>query len=168
MNVFGWINLAFGFLAAASGVIVLRGVFHRPLSSASTVRFLALSLVACLAGLMPMTHHLTPVQKICIGSIYCSAAAIAAWLEFGLEGPWRLIFALAVTAVLYFDLVFVATWLFGTPPLFTAPVVNPLPFVQFVQILFATAFVVLGVLAALKCRRGSGSAPSLWRSGHTH
>jgi hypothetical protein len=39
MILFGWINLAFGLLAAFAGVIVLRGVFRRMLSSASTVRF---------------------------------------------------------------------------------------------------------------------------------
>ena len=44
LNVFGWINFAFGLLAALVGVFVLRGVFHRRLSSASTVRFLRWSL----------------------------------------------------------------------------------------------------------------------------
>lgn len=155
-NLFGWINLAFALLAAFAGVIVLRGVFHRPLSSASTVRFLQCSLVASLAGLMPLTCHLTPVQQICMLSVYCSAAAIVAWLKFGLVGRSRRIFAVAVTAVLYFDIVFVATRLFRNPPLFTAPFIKPLPLFQLVQILFAAAFIVLGILAVKTCRRSSG------------
>src|SRR3974390_2226646 len=118
-NIFGWVNLAFGVLAALAGVIVLRGLFHRPLSSASTVRFLQCSLVASLAGLMPLTRHLSPVQQVCMLSVYCSAAAIVAWLKFGLVGRSRRIFAVAGTAVLHFHIVFVASRLVRAPPLFT-------------------------------------------------
>ena len=140
MNLFGWINLAFGLLAAFVGVIVLRGVFKRTLSSASTVRFLRWSLVASLAGLMPLTHHLSPVQQTCMVSVYCSGAAIIAWLKFDLVGRSRRIFALSVTAVLYFDIVFVATRIFRNPPLFTARLAQPLPFFQFVQIFVRSGF----------------------------
>ena len=69
MNIFGWINVSFGLFAALVGVFVLRGMFHRRLSSASTVRFLRSSLIASLAGLMPLTPHLTPVQEISILSV---------------------------------------------------------------------------------------------------
>ena len=155
MNLFGWINLSFGLLAAIAGVIVLHGVFHRPLNSAPTVRFLQFSLVASLAGLMPLSHHLTPVQQICMISVYCSAAAIVAWLKFGLIGPSRLIFALSLTAVLYFDIVFVATRVFRHPPLLTAPMA-PFSLLRLIQILFAAGFIVLGILAVRSCRRSSG------------
>jgi hypothetical protein len=154
-NLFGWINLTFGALGALAGVIVLRGVFRTRLSSASTVRFLQCSLIASLAGLMPLTRHLAPAQQVCIFSVYCSAAAIFAWLKFGLAGRARRIFAVAVTAVLYFDIVFVATRLFRNPPLLTAPFVRPVPVFQLVQILFAGAFVVLGILAARNCSHTS-------------
>jgi hypothetical protein len=165
---FGWINLAFGLLAAFAGVIVLRGVFRRTLSSAATVRFLRWSLVASLAGLMPLTRHLTPVQQTCIVSVYCSGAAIIAWLKFGLVGWSRRTFALSVTGILYFDVVFVATRVFRNPPLFTAPLANPLPFFQFVQILFAVAFIVLGLLAVRKCRIEPAGVPGLGTYRHTH
>jgi hypothetical protein len=168
VKLFGWINLAFGVLAAFAGVIVMRGVFQRKLSSASTVRFLTWSLVASLAGLMPLSRHLTPVQQTSMVSVYCSAAAIIAWLQFGLVGRSRLIFALSVTGVLYFDLVFVATRLFRNPPLFTAPLANPLPFFQLVQILFAAAFIVLGILAVRKCRIELTRMPGLGNLRHIH
>jgi hypothetical protein len=158
-NIFGWINLAFGLVAAAVGVVVLHGVFHRHLSSASTVRFLRWSLFASVAGLLPLTRHLAAVQLICMLSVYCSAAAIVAWLKFGLVGHSRQIFAFSVTTILYFDVIFVATRLFRTPPLFTAPLANPLPFFQLVQILFAAAFVVLGILAVRKCRIEPAKVP---------
>lgn len=161
LNIFGWITLAFGLFAALAGGIALRGIFMRTLSSRSTVRFFRWSLVASLAGLMPLTRHLTPLQQICIASVYCSAAAIVAWLKFGLVGRSRRIFALSVTAVLYFDIVFVATRIFRNPPLFTAPLADPLPFFQLAQILFAAAFIVLGILAVRKCRIEPARVPAL-------
>jgi hypothetical protein len=144
MNVFGLINFAFGLFATLAGLIVLGGVFHRRLSSKSTVRFLRWSLIASLAGLMPLTRHLMPVQQISIVSVYCSGAAIVAWRKFGLVGSSRPIFALSVTAVLYFDVVFVATRLFRNPPLFTA-LGQPLSLLQLVQVLFAAAFIVVAI-----------------------
>ena len=167
MNIFGWVNLAFGLLAASAGVIVLRGVLHTKLSRASTVRFLRWSLVASLAGLMPLTRRLTPVQQICILSVYCSGAAIIAWLKFDLRGRARRIFAVSVTAVLYFDLVFVFTHIFRNPPLFTARLARPLPFFQLAQILFAVAFGVLGILAVRACRITPPNGPALGKFTHT-
>lgn len=165
LNILGWVNVGFGLVAALAGIAVLRGVFHRALSSASTVRFLKLSLIASLAGLMPMARHLAPLQQICMVSVYCSAAAIVAWLRFGLLGRSRRIFAVSVTAVLYFDLVFVFTRIFRNPPLFTAPLELPLPFFQLLQILFAAGFLVLGSLAVMKCH--IASTRTLDRFGHT-
>src|ERR1700749_1579586 len=108
VNIFGWINLTFGLLGAVAGVIVLRGVFHRPLSSASTVRFLMGSLIASLAGLMPLTRHLAPGQLICMLSVYCSAAVSVAWLKVGRARQGRRSFTLGLPAVLEFGIVFVA------------------------------------------------------------
>jgi hypothetical protein len=165
-NFFGWINFGFGLLAALAGGMVLRGIFLRTLSSASTVRFLGWSLFASLAGLMPLAHHLRPVQLICMLSVYCSAAAIVAWLKFGLVGRSRRIFVLSVTAVLYFDIVFVATRIFRNPPLFTVPLAQPLPFLQLVQIVFAAAFIGLGILAVRKCRIEPARVPALGKFRH--
>ncbi len=161
MNIFGWINGAFGFFAALAGVIVLRGVFHRRLSSASTVRFLRWSLIASLAGLMPPTRHLAPVQQICILSVYCSGAAIVAWLRFDLLGRWRRIFALSVTAVLYFDFASISANLFKRSLLFTPSTAPSLSLFQLVQILFATGFIVLGILAVKRCQIQPSKLPML-------
>jgi hypothetical protein len=168
LNIFGWISVALGFFAALAGGIVLRGIFLRTLNSASTVRFLRWSLVASLAGLLPLTRHLMPIQQICIVSVYCSAAAIVAWLKFGLVGRSRRIFALFVTAVLYIDVVLVATRIFRNPPLFTAPLARPLPFFQVVQIVFAAAVIVLGILAVRKCRIEPAGVPAVGKFRHTY
>jgi len=146
----------------------LRGVFRSPLRSAPTARFLMWSLVASLAGLMPLTRHLTPVQQISILAVYCSGAAIVAWLKFDLVGRSRRIFALSVTAVLYFDVVFVSARIFRNPPMLTTPITQPLSSFRLVQILFAAAFIVLGVLAVRKCRIEPDRVPALGKIRHTY
>ena len=161
MKVFGWINFAFGLFAALVGVFVLRGMFHRRLSSASTVRFLRSSLIASLAGLMPLTRHLTPAQKISILSVYCSGVAIVAWLIFGLLGRWRRIFVLSVTAVLYFDFAFLSIRVFRNSLLFTPLTAQPFSFFQLVRILFAAGFIVLGILAVRSCQIEPAKLPAL-------
>ena len=168
MSVFAWVNVGFGLLAAVAGFIVLRGVFHRRLSSASTIRFLILSLLASLAGLMPLARDLSPLQQVCMVSVYCSAAATIAWLKFGLLGRSRRLFAVSVTAILYFDLVYVFTCMFRNPPLFTMRLAQPLPFFQFAQIVFAAGFVVLGGLAVRNCGMERGGIATVGRFRHTH
>ena len=150
-NMFEWISIGFGVLAAVAGVLVLRGVFQKALSSASTVRFFRWSLVASFAGLIPLSHHLTLVQQICMLSVYCSAAAIVAWLRFGLLGHSRQIFVVAVTAVLYFDIACLATRLFRNPPLLPTVITQPPSLFQLIQVFFAVTFIVLGILAVRKC-----------------
>lgn len=167
LNLFGWINVTFGLLGTVGGVIVLHGVFHKPLSQGPTVRFLLASLLASLAGLMPMTRHITPIQQICILSVYCAALATVAWLKFRLAGYWRQIFTLCVTALLYFDIVFVSTSLFKNPPLLTTPLAKPFSVFQLAQILFAAAFIVLGILASRSLMERP-SVPSLGNLRHRH
>ena len=152
MNVFRWVNLAFGILGASTGVIALRGVIQTRLSSASVVRFFRWSLIASIAGLLPVARHIAPLQQICIISVYCSAAAVICWRKLCLVGRARQIFAACVTAVLYFDFGYVFTWIFKNPPLLTVPLAQPLPPFQVLQILFAFAFIVIGVLAVRGCR----------------
>lgn len=166
MGVFGWVNVGFGLLAALAGIIVLRGVFHRRLSSACTIRFLKLSLLASLAGLMPLARHLSPLQQISMVSVYCSAAAAIAWLKFGLLGRSRRVFAVSVTAILYFDLVYVFTCMFRNPPLFTTRLAQPLPFFQLAQMAFAAGFIVLAALAVKTC--GQNTFATLGTFRHTH
>lgn len=166
MNIFSWANLAFALLAVTAGFAVLGGVFHTRLSRASTLRFLMLSLLASLAGLMPLARHISPIQIVCMVSTYCSAAAVVAWLKFGLMGRSRRVFAFSITAVLYFDFIFVFTWIFGNPPLFTVPLAQPVPFLQWLQIVFAAGFAVLCALAVKRCGSGPIAVPALGKFTH--
>jgi hypothetical protein len=151
MKILVWINLAFGVLATGYGTLVVRGVLRRSLRGKWPTRFLACSLLASLAGLLPFTLHLAPIQQICMVTVYCTAVAIAAWLKFHLFGIWRPVFALSVTAVLYLDVVSWAVQLFTNSRLFATALAGPLSAFHVIQFVFAALFVVLGVLAVKKC-----------------
>ena len=69
MKIVEWIQVVLGLLAIVSGAIVLRGVLSVALSGHRVVRFLECSLVASLAGLLPLTRHLSPIQGICMLSV---------------------------------------------------------------------------------------------------
>jgi hypothetical protein len=133
MRIFEWIQVALGLLAIGSGATVLRGVLKVTLSGHRVVRFLECSLVASLACLLPLTRHLLPIQGICMLSVYCAGVAVLAWRKFHLAGLWRAIFAFSIVAVLYLDVVSVSMRLFNH--------------FEIAQLLFALAFVALGVLS---------------------
>jgi len=151
MNVLFWINFAFGVLAVGYGAIVLRGVLRGTLRYKWPTRFLACSLLASLAGLLPFTFRLAPMQQICMLTVYCSAVAITAWLKFHLFGIWRAVFAFSVTAVLYLDVLSGSVQLFTNSRLFTTTLAGPFSALQVLQFVFTVLFGVLGVLVVRKC-----------------
>jgi hypothetical protein len=152
MNLMIWINGVFGVLATVYGVVVVRGVLRGSLRAKWPTRFLACTLLECLAGLLPLARHLAPIQDICMLTVYCSAAAIAAWLRFHLFGLWRSVFVVSVTTVLYLDFVTGSIQLFRVVRLFTSAVEGPFPAFPVLQFALAAVFAVLGVLAVRRCQ----------------
>lgn len=151
MNLLIWINAAFGVLATAFGLVVVHGVLRGSLRRKWPTRFLECSLVASLSGLLPFARHLAPMQDICMLSVYCSAAAVAAWLKFHLLGLWRPVFALSVTAVLYLDLVSGSIQLFTVAHTFNRPFEEPAWVFHALQFGLASVFAALGAMAMKKC-----------------
>jgi hypothetical protein len=152
MNIFGWIQIVLGLLAIGSGAIVLRGVMRGALSRSRLAWFLRFSLFAALAGLLPLSRHLSPVQGICMLSVYCTGAVVLAWRNFHLaSGLWRSVFAFFIVAVLYLNVISVAIRLFMYSAQFAmASTESGLRF-EIAQVCFASVFAVLGVLAVRRC-----------------
>jgi len=151
MGLFGCIQDLLGLLAIGSGTIVLRGVLSVALNCRRVVWFLRCSLLAALAGLLAEAHHLSPIQGICMLSVYCSAAAVLAWRKFHLTGLWRPVFAFSMVAILYLNVVFMSIRLFtysGWLAMASTESVSPFEIAQFC---FASVFVVLAVLAVRMC-----------------
>jgi hypothetical protein len=148
MRIFGWIQVALGFLAIGSGAVVLRGLLRVTLSGHRVVRFLECSLIASLACLLPLTRHLLPIQGICMLSVYCAGVAVLAWRKFRLAGLWRSVFAFSIVAVLYLNVVSVSIQVFNHSPLFAMAVTESGSHFQIAQLFLASAFAALGVLSA--------------------
>ena len=152
MEILGWIQVVLGLLAIGFGAIVLRGVLRVALSGNQVVWFLRCSLIAALAGLLPLTRHLSPVQGICMLSVYCAGAVVLAWRKFCLAGPWRSVFAFLIVTVLYLNVVSVSLLLFKHSPLLAMASTESVSRFEIAQFFFASVFAVLGVLAVKMCR----------------
>jgi hypothetical protein len=151
MKSIGCIQVLLGLLAIGSGAIVLPGVLHFKLSGNRVVRFLRYSLIASVAGLLPLTPHLSPSQGICMLSVYCAGAAVLAWRRFRLAGRWRSVFSLSLVAVLYLNVVSVSIRLFEHSVLFAMASMDSGLHFKVAQLLGASVFAVLGVLAVRRC-----------------
>ena len=151
MKIFEWIQVVLGLLAIGSGAIVLRGVLRVALSGHRVVRFLECSLIVSLAGLLPLTPHLSPIQRICMLSVYCSGGVVLAWRKFHLAGLWRPVFAFFVVAVLYLNVVSLSILLFKHSPLFAMASTESGSRFEITQLCFASVFAVLGMLTVRKC-----------------
>ncbi len=156
MNILVGVQILFGLFAIGSGAIVLRGVFRGTLRCKCTVRFLEFSILASIAGLLPLTHRLTPLHAISMLSEYCSGAAVLAWHKFRLAGNRRSAFAFLNLVVLYLNVVSVSVRLLRLSPLFPRAAMQAHSIVYIAQFVFALFFVVLGFLAVRKCHAEPG------------
>ena len=153
MRILEWIQAVLGLFAIGSGAIVLRGVLGVGLSGHRVVRFLECSLIASLAGLLPLTRHLSPIQGICMMSVYCAGAVILVWRKFHLAGLWRPVFAFLIVAALYLNVVFVSIRFLNPSPLSSMAATGAGLRFQIAQFVFASVFAVLGVMSVRHARR---------------
>ena len=151
MEILGWIQVVLGLLAIGSGAIVLRGVLRVALSGNRVVWFLRYSLIAAFSGLLPLTRHLSPVQGICMLSVYCTGAVVLAWRKFCLAGLWRSVFAFFIVAVLYLNVVSLSIRLFRYSAQFAMASTESGSRFEITQFFIASIFAVLGVLAVRVC-----------------
>lgn len=151
MKILGWIQVALGLLAIGAGAIVLRGVLKARLNCHRLVRFLECSLLASIAGLLPLAHHLSLIQGICMLSVYCAGVVVLAWRKFRLAGPWRPVFAFSIVAVLYLDVLSVSIQLFNRSSLFARAAAESGVHIEIAQFFLASVFAALGARAGRTC-----------------
>jgi hypothetical protein len=151
MEILGWIQVVLGLLAIGSGAIVLRGVLRVTLSGSRVAWFLRYSLIAALAGLLPLTSHISTIQGICMLSVYCTGTVVLAWRKFCLAGLWRSVFAFFIVAVIYLNVVSVSIRLFNNSAQFAMVSTVSGLHLEIAQFFFASVFAVLGVLAVRRC-----------------
>lgn len=151
MKALGWIQVLLGLLAIGSGAIVLYGLLKFELTRNRVVRFLRYSLIASVAGLLPITPHFAPDQGICMLSVYCAGVVVLAWRKFRLNGLWRPAFAFSIVAVLYLNVTSVSIRLFEYSPMLILSSVESESLFRIVQYTFASVFAMLAVRAVRMC-----------------
>ncbi len=121
LNILTFINIALVLTAIVSGTKVLVGLLTGELLDKWAVLFLKCSLVASVAALLFQFHHLLPVQKISMLSIYISGIAILAWRKHHLVRIWRQVFVVSTTIVLCLNVLVVVTQIFTHTQLLSGP-----------------------------------------------
>jgi len=151
VKIFEWIQILFGLLAIGSGAIVLHGVLKVELGGNWVTRFLRYSLLASMVGLLPLTPHFSPIQRICMLSVYCAGAVVLAWRRFRLAGLWRPAFALFTVCVLYLNVAAVSMRLFRYSSALVMASAESGSLFAIAEFSFTSVFAVLAVLAVRKC-----------------
>jgi hypothetical protein len=105
------------------------------------------SLIAALAGLLPLTGRFTSIQGICMVSVYFSGAVVLAWRKFRLAGFWRSVFVFLMVAILYLNIVSVSTRLYSRSVMCGLASREFGTQLEGTQFLIGLAFAVLGALA---------------------
>jgi phosphoglycerol transferase MdoB-like AlkP superfamily enzyme len=151
MKILEWIHVVFGLLAIGFGAVVLRGILRVKLSGKWPLHFLKCSLIASVAGLLPPAHLLSPIQTLCMLSVYCSGVVVLAWLRFDLAGIWRSVFAFLLTVVLYLNVVSLSIQAFKHSHLLASAAISPFPRFEITQVLLAAFFAFMGVMVLRVC-----------------
>lgn len=151
MKIVECIQVLLSMFAIVSGAVVLRGVLRAALSGCRVVRFLEFSLIASVAGLLPLTRLLSPTQGICMLSVYCAATVVLAWRKFNLAGPWLSVFVFFIVAVLYLNIVTVSIQLFNLSPFSETAAAAAGSHFGIAQFFLASAFAGLAVMAVRMC-----------------
>ena len=165
MNPLVCIQIVLALVSIAYGAYALRGILSRAPKCNYVIRFLEFSLLASIAGLLPPTRHLSPLQVSCVLSIYASAIVVLAWLKFRLAGNWRSVFAFLIPVVLFLNCDSLSVRWFTRFPIFSGtPEQSTLGIIT--HSLFAGLFALLGVLAVKNFHPESVPLPRRFPTHH--
>jgi hypothetical protein len=150
---FTLLHVAITLVAIASGLIVLFGMLSAQRLPGWTALFLVTTILTSVTGFMFPIHGFTPALGVGVISLVILAIALLALYSKHLAGAWRWIYvATAVTALWFNVFVLIAQSFQKVSALRAlAPTQSEPPFL-IVQGVALAAFLVLGILAALRFR----------------
>lgn len=145
------LHVAITLVAIASGLIVLFGMLGSHRLPGWTALFLVTTVLTSVTGFMFPIHGFTPALGVGIVSLLVLAIALLALYAGHLTGACRWIYVAAAITALWFNvLVLIVQSFQKIPALHTlAPTQSEPPFL-IAQIAAMAAFIVLGIMAALK------------------
>jgi hypothetical protein len=165
-EVFTLVHVVITLIAIASGIVVVFGMIGSHRLGKLTALFLLMTLLTSVTGFMFPFHGPTPAFILGIIAMVVLAICLIARYVKHLYGHWRWIYAITAVISLYLNVFVLIVQTFEKVKLVNpaAPTVGP-PFAEPQNFQFAVAqgaalviFVMLGLIAAIKFRRGPGLA----------
>ncbi len=150
---FTLLHVAISLVAIASGVIVLFGMLGAHRLAGWTALFLVTTILTSVTGFMFPIHGFTPGLGVGAISLLILAVALLALYSKRLAGAWRWIYVATAVAALWFNVFVLIVQSFQKISALhaLAPTQSEAPFL-IAQGAVLAAFLVLGILAALKFR----------------
>jgi hypothetical protein len=154
-----FLHVALSLVGIASGFVVIWGMLNARLFDRWTAVFLATTLSTSLTGFLFPFHGFTP--GIGLGLISLPVLGCAMFARYGraLAGPWRRVYVITAVLAQYLNFfVLIVQSFMKIPGLHDlAPTQSEPPF-AITQLVALVAFVVLGILAAIRFRPTTVSA----------
>jgi hypothetical protein len=151
------IHVLVSLIGIVAGLAVLYGLLTARRLAAWTALFLAATILTAVTGFPLPPFGFDPPRALGVILLILSAVAIAALYIFNLGGAWRWIYVCGAVAALYLNVFVAVVQSFQKLPFLQplAPTQSEPPFVV-TQLVVLAAFVVLGVLAALRFHPEAG------------
>jgi hypothetical protein len=153
------VHVALSLVGLATGFVVIWGMLKALPLDRWTVVFLATTLLTSLTGFLFPIHAFTP--GIGLGLISLPLLGLAMFARYGrhLFGPWRKIYVITAIVAQYLNFVVLIVQSFTKIPALhdLAPTQTEPPF-AIAQSVALVAFVVLGILAAMRFRPSTASS----------
>jgi len=155
---FTLVHVAVSLAGIASGLVVLYGMLTANAMGRWTAFFLATTVLTSATGFGFPFEQLLPSHIVGAISLVVLAVAIVARYVKRLTGAWRLVYVIAATTALYFNVFVLVVQLFRRVPALhdLAPTQSEPPFAV-AQLVVLVIFLALGVAAAKKFRVATGT-----------
>jgi hypothetical protein len=153
LKIYTLIHVVISLVAIVSGLVVLFGLLGGKRLDGWTKFFLITTVATSVTGFFFPYHAFTPALGTGVISLVVLAVAIFARYARHLAGAWRKTYVISAVIGLYLNVfVLVVQSFLKIPALKEIAPTQDAPAFKLAQIVVLTAFVVLGILAALKFR----------------
>ena len=161
LSAFTLFHVILSLVGIFSGFIVVYGFVNSRRLDGWTSIFLWSTVLTSVTGYFFPFHKLLPSHILGALSLITLAIAIYARYSRHLAGGWRRTYVVAAVVALYFNVFVLIVQAFQHIPALKniAPTQNDPPF-KLAQLVVLIAFIVLGILAAIRFRAGPVSVPS--------
>jgi hypothetical protein len=156
------LHVVISLIGIAAGSIVLFGMFGSKRLPGWTALFLLTTVLTSVTGFMFPISRVGPPHIVGAISLVVLAVALLGLYAFRLAGPWRWIYAGSAVLALYLNVFVGVVQAFQKLPGLQelAPTQTEPPFVA-AQLAVLVAFVLLGIVAAIRFRPAPGRRPTL-------